>query len=192
MAPQTVSYQVFLAACQGRSFPDPHCSCQPALLALIFSWLQGTHLQAAFLLGLSVPACSPGFPLPLPDGLQGRLCASWELLQPRRGAARHRSWCKLMFMKLLGLGVATKDVPSGALRLYPSCCPGQRGAVRVLPPLLSLLNIPTAKAVDLEAIFFLSASSPFLPASPDPVVSLLLRVHKNPGLGADEPQVPDN
>lgn len=61
MAPQTITCQVFLATCQGCSFPDPHCSCWPALPALIVSWLQGTHLLTAFLLGLSTPAAQ-GFP----------------------------------------------------------------------------------------------------------------------------------
>lgn len=183
MAPQTVTYQVFLAACQGRSFPDPHCSCRPAFLALISRLL----FFSAFL----SPLAAQGFPCLSQMGSRGVAC-KLGVVTATAGSSKAQVLVQTHVYEAAGLGVATKDVPSGAPRLYPSCCPGQRGAVTVLPPLLSLLNIPTAKAVDLEAISFLSASSPFLPASPDPVVSLLLRVHENLGLGADEPQVPDN
>ena len=99
-----------MATCRRRSSPDPHGSCRPALLVLISSQLQGTYLIAAFFLGLSVPAGSPRFSLPLPDGIQEGLYASSKLLQPHWGTARHRSPCKHIY-EAAKLGVVTEGTP---------------------------------------------------------------------------------
>lgn len=177
MVPQTVARRVFPATCWGHSFPDPHRSCRPALPASISAPPQGPVSTRLDCLGLSVPIGRPQFPLPLPD---------------------RRVVCKLGPSKAMGRCVPSANTLMEPLRwgwalmVWPrehSAHPPPNVQDRVvlsgfLPPLPALLNLSTAKAVDLEAISFLSTSSPFLPASPDPGLGLQLRAHGNLGLSA--------
>lgn len=187
MSPQTDTCQVFLAACQGRSFLDPHCSCWPALLALISSRLQGMS-PCCFPCRPFCPHWQPEDSLASPRWApRGHVCKV-EIVTATVSPSKAQVPVQTYIYEAAWVGVATKGVPSGAPCSCPSCCPGWRGAVRFLPPLLSSPSVSTAKAVNLEAVSFLSTSSPLLPASPDPVPGLLFGVHRNSGLGAHEPR----
>ena len=123
--PQTVTCQVFLGTCGGgRSFPDPHCSCQASPPGLHLSSAAGDPSPHCLeCLGLSVPAGSPRFPWPLSDRLQEGWCAGRELLQPHWGAARASAGVFPVQAHVYGtaeVGVGTNGAPSGTFRASAS------------------------------------------------------------------------
>ena len=108
----------------GRSFPDPHCSCQASPPGLHLSSAAGDPSPHCLeCLGLSVPAGSPRFPWPLSDRLQEGWCAGRELLQPHWGAARASASVFPVQAHVYGtaeVGVGTNGAPSGTFRASAS------------------------------------------------------------------------